>query len=80
MAIADRALHFGFRRNTAEVEKYYGMLRENEKFSHIVADRGIEVMPSIEYYLARRYLRQGDSDSALPLIESKDWILFLVVF
>jgi tetratricopeptide (TPR) repeat protein len=70
MAIAERAFVSGFRRNTSEVEKYYDMLRENENFSHIVTDRGVEAMPNVEYYLARQYLRQGDNDNALTLIES----------
>jgi tetratricopeptide (TPR) repeat protein len=70
MAIAERAFVSGFRRNTSEVEKYYDMLRENENFSHIVTDRGVEVMPNIEYYLARQYLRQGNNDDAMALIES----------
>ncbi len=70
MAIAERAFYSGFRRDTAEVEKYYDMLSENEKFSHIVTDRGVEAMPNIEYYLARQYIRQGDGESALTLIES----------
>jgi tetratricopeptide (TPR) repeat protein len=70
MAIAERALVSGFRRNTSEVEKYYDMLRENENFSHIVTDRGVEAMPNVEYFLARQYLRQGSSDDALALIES----------
>jgi len=70
MAIAERALVSGFRRNTSEVEKYYDMLRENKNFSYIVTDRGVEAMPNVEYYLARQYLRQGDNDNALALIES----------
>ena len=70
MAIAERALVSGFRRNTSEVENYYDMLRDNENFSHIVTDRGVEAMPNIEYYLARQYLRQGDNDSALAHIAS----------
>lgn len=70
MAIAERALVSGFRRNTSEAEKYYDMLRENENFSHIVTDRGVEAMPNIEYYLARQYLRQGNRDDAMPLIQS----------
>ncbi len=70
MAIAERALFSGFRRNTSEVEKYYDMLSDNENFSHIVTDRGVEAMPNIEYFLARQYLRQGNSDDALALIES----------
>ena len=70
MAIAERALISGFRRDTVEVEKYYDMLRQNENFSNVVTDRGVEAVPNIEYYLARQYLRQGSIDSALPLIES----------
>jgi tetratricopeptide (TPR) repeat protein len=70
MAIAERALVSGFRRNTSEVEKYYDMLRENENFSHIVTDRGVEAMPNVEYFLARQYIRQGNSEDAMALIES----------
>lgn len=70
MAIAERALISGFRRDTSEVEKYYDMLRQNENFSNVVTDRGVEAMPNIEYYLARQYLREGSIDSALTLIES----------
>ncbi|CAB1060316.1 hypothetical protein D1BOALGB6SA_5082 [Olavius sp. associated proteobacterium Delta 1] len=70
MAIAERALISGFRRNTSEVEKYYDMLRDNENFSHIVTDRGIEAMPNVEYFLARQYLRRGNTDDALTLIDS----------
>ena len=46
------------------------MLRDNENFSHLVTDRGIEAMPNIEYYLACQYHRQGDSDKALAIIEA----------
>jgi hypothetical protein len=70
MAIAERALISGFRRNTSEVEKYYDMLRNNENYSHIVTDRGVEAMPNVEYYLARQYLRQGNNDDAMALIQS----------
>ena len=70
MAIAERAFVSGFRRNTSEVEKYYDMLRDKENFSHIVTDRGVEAIPNVEYYMARQYLRQGDNDNALALIES----------
>lgn len=70
MAIAERALISGFRRNTSEVEKYYDLLRQNENFSSVVTDRGVEAVPNIEYYLARQYLKQGSADSAVALIES----------
>jgi hypothetical protein len=70
MAIAERAMFSGFRRNTTEVEKYYDMLRRNENFLNVVTDRGVEAMPNIEYYLARQYLRQGNPDNALALVES----------
>jgi hypothetical protein len=70
MAIAERAFVSGFRRNTSEIEKYYDMLRANENFSHIVTDRGVEAMPNVEYYLARQYLRLGNNDDAMALIQS----------
>ena len=70
MAIAERALVSGFRKNTSEVEKYYEMLRQNENFANVVTDRGVEAVPNIEYYLVRQYLRQGSIDSALVLIDS----------
>jgi tetratricopeptide (TPR) repeat protein len=70
MSIAERAMFSGFRRNTSEVEKYYDMLRQNENFLNVVTDRGVEAMPNIEYYLARQYLRQGNTDNALALVES----------
>jgi hypothetical protein len=70
MAIAERALVSSYRRNTAEVERYYNMLRNNESYLDIVTDRGVEAVPNIEYYLARQYHRQGDTDNAMVLIES----------
>ncbi len=70
MAIAERALFSGFRNNTSDVEKYYDLLRRNENFLNVVTDRGVEAMPNIEFYLARQYLRQGNTDNALALIES----------
>jgi len=70
MAIAERAFVSSFRRNTTEVGKYYDMLRDNENFSDIVTDRGVEAMPNIEYYLARQHLRQGNNDDAMALIQS----------
>jgi tetratricopeptide (TPR) repeat protein len=70
MAIGERALISGYRKDTSEVEKYYDMLRQNENFSNVVTDRGVEAMPNIEYYLARQYLRQGNTENALALVES----------
>jgi len=70
MAIAERALFSGFRNNTSDVEKYYDLLRRNENFLNVVTDRGVEAMPNIEYYLALQYLRQGNPDNALTLVES----------
>jgi hypothetical protein len=70
MAIAERALFSGFRNNTSDVEKYYDLLRRNENFLNVVTDRGVEAMPNIEFYLARQYLRQGNTDNALALLES----------
>lgn len=73
MAIGERAL-FSFRSNTSEAEKYYKMLHENqnESYSNVITDQGIEVLPNIEYFLARRYVREGrlsEADTMLKSIE-----------
>jgi len=70
MVVAERALFSAFRRNNAEVEKYYKLLSENEGFSNLVTDRGIEAVPNIEYYLTRQYLRDGRTGDAHLLLES----------
>lgn len=71
MVIAERALYYA-RRNTAETEKYYIMLRENENesYSNVVTDRGIEAKPNIEYYLADQYIRTGRFEDANSMLES----------
>ena len=71
MVIAERALYYA-RRNTAETEKYYIMLRENENesYSNVVTDRGIEAKPNIEYYLADQYIREGRIEDANSMLES----------
>jgi len=70
MVIAERALRSAFRRDTVEMEKYYKMLRENESFSNVVTDRGIEAIPNVEYYLANQYVREGRSGDAHLMLES----------
>ena len=70
MAIAERALRSAFRRKSNDVEEYYGMLRENDNFSNIVTDRGMEAMPSLESYLAYSYIQQGRVAEAQVFIES----------
>ena len=73
MAIGERAL-FSIRSNTPEAEKYYKMLQanQNESYSNVITDQGIEVLPNIEYFLARQYVRQGrlkEADTMLKSIE-----------
>jgi len=72
MVIAERALSSAWRRNTADVEKYYNMLQENpnEDFLNVVIDRGIEAVPNIERYLAWQYMSEGRNKEAAYLIES----------
>ena len=70
MAIAERALRSAFMRKSNDVEEYYDMLHENNKFSNIVTDRGMEAMPNIENYLAYSYIREGRVDEAQIFIES----------
>ncbi len=68
--IAERALRSAFMRKSNDVEEYYGMLRENDKFSNIVTDRGMEAMPNLENYLAYSYIREGRVEEAQVFIES----------
>jgi hypothetical protein len=70
MAISERALRSAFLRKSNSVEDYYGMLRENDKFSNIVTDRGTEAMPNLENYLAYSYIREGRVEEAQVFIES----------
>jgi len=70
MVIAERGLRSAFRRDSKGVEEYYSMLRENDKFSDIVTDRGTEAIPNLENYLAYRYIREGRVEEARVLIDS----------
>jgi len=68
--IAERAVRSAFRRNTAAAEEYYNLLRQNDKFSNVTTDRGMEVMPNIEHYLAQQYVRDGRIEDARVLRDS----------
>ena len=70
MVIAERGLVSAFRRDAGSAEQYYTMLRENENFSDIVSDRGVEAVPNLEYYLADRYIREGRTGEAQQMLES----------
>lgn len=70
MAIAERGLRAAFLRKGNDVEEYYNRLSENNKFQNIVTDRGMEAMPNLENYLARRYIREGRFEDAQVFIES----------
>jgi hypothetical protein len=70
MAIAERGLRSAFLRKGDDVEEYYSMLSENDKFSNIVTDRGTEAMPNLENYLAYSYIQEGRVEDALVFIES----------
>lgn len=68
--IGERALWSAFRRNTTAVEEYYNLLRQNDKFSTVATDRGTEVLPNVEHYLARQYLQEGRIEDARVLRDS----------
>jgi hypothetical protein len=70
MAIAERGLRSAFLGNSNDVEEYYNMLSENDKFSNISTTRGVEAMPNLENYLALSYIREGRIEEAQVLIES----------
>jgi len=68
--IGERAVRSAFRRNTAAVEEYYAMLRQNDKFATVTTERGMEVLPNVEHYLAQQYLRDGRMEDARALKDS----------
>ena len=68
--IAERAVRSAFRRNTTAVEEYYHLLNQDNKFSTVTTDRGMEVLPNIENYLAQRYLQDGRIEDARVLRDS----------
>lgn len=68
--IGERAVRSAFRRNTAAVEEYYDMLRQNDKFATVTTERGMEVMPNVEHYLAQQYLRDGRMEDVRVLRDS----------
>ena len=68
--IGERAVRSAFRRNTAAAEEYYNLLRQNDKFATVTTERGMEVLPNIEHYLAQQYLQDGKIDDARVLRDS----------
>jgi tetratricopeptide (TPR) repeat protein len=70
MVIAERALLSALETDTAEVESYMEMLSENENFSGVVTDMGIEAQPALQSYLASEYIQDGRFDEALAIMNS----------
>lgn len=70
MVIGEKALQAAGQANTLAVEQYYSMLMENQNFSSIVIDSGVEVVPSIQSYLAYQYLQQGQTAKAEAVLQS----------
>jgi hypothetical protein len=70
MAIAERGLRSALLQNSKDAEEYYSLLRENDKFSNIVTDRGTEALPNLENYLAYSYIKEGRVEEARVHIES----------
>jgi hypothetical protein len=70
MVIAERAFRSAFRGNISEAENFYSLLHENDNFSNVVTDRGIEAVPNLQYYLAQRYIRDGRAADAQVMLNS----------
>lgn len=68
MVIAERALGSALAMNTADVEKYYSMLKSKENFSGTVTDNGIEAVPTLQVFMARNYLQTGNKKAAEKLV------------
>lgn len=70
IVIGERAVRSAFRRNTAAVEEYYDMLRSSNQYPSVTTERGMEVLPNIEHYLAQQYLRDGRMEDARAMRDS----------
>lgn len=70
LAIGERALQSALQANALAAEQYYQMLTANENFSSIVTERGVEVMPALQGFLADQYIQQGRFEEAEALIQS----------
>jgi hypothetical protein len=70
MVTAERAIASGLRGKVKDVEAYYKTLSESKFSGDVVTERGIEAMPSMEYYLARYYISKNRYQDAQPLIDS----------
>jgi hypothetical protein len=70
LAIGERALFSAFRRENSETEAYYNMLTQTQNFENLVTDRGAEVMPNLEQYMAYAYIQEGRIDEARAMIDS----------
>ena len=68
MLIAEKALRSGFRGKLEDTEKYYKQLTDNDNFQNIVTDWGIDAVPTIQYQLASRYIKEGRVDDARKII------------
>ncbi len=70
--IAERALLGTLKRDSQQVEQYYGKLVSGEHgdFPNIITNQGMEALPAIETYLARQYIRDGRTADAETLIDS----------
>lgn len=82
IAIAERALESALKANTVDAESYYEMLTENENFSSLVTDYGIEVVSAIQGYLADQYIQQGritEAESIISLLENSKGQGFVAV-
>lgn len=68
--IGERAVRSAFRRNNAAVEEYHNLLRNNDQYISVTTERGMEVLPNIEHYLAQQYIRDGRIEDARLMRDS----------
>jgi TolA-binding protein len=70
VAIGEQALGAAFRRDLGAVEQYHQQLEDHQYGASVSTEWGVEVTPSVKYYLANQYIRDGRYGEAEPLLES----------
>lgn len=72
MILAERAVGNLFRGNTEEAERYYQQLRNHDLHAHTVSEWGVDSVPTVQAFLARRYVREGRYDDAHALLNDME--------
>jgi len=68
MILAENAMVSAVKNDLEGAERYYGMLADNSNFSEVVTDWNLKAVPTMQYYLATKYIEKNRIDEAYRMI------------